>query len=209
MDGLQRRRGAASPRTILGRFSLRQPISPGTMFTLPPSFFEPTLPAPTDDIPAPADKPKKKRKRAAIKHLTEDELGRLFAMIDSVRDRAIFQLAYRAGLRASEVGLLEMRDYDAKADKIFVHRLKGSNSGEHHLVREEARVLRAWLKVRGPLPGPIFQSQRKQPISRRRLDALMKKYGAAAGIPPPLRHFHVLKNASPHYTTFQKVFILN
>jgi len=37
----------------------------------------------------------------------------------------------------------------------------------------------------------------------------MKKYGAAAAIPPHLRHFHVLKNASAHYTTFQKVFILN
>jgi len=37
----------------------------------------------------------------------------------------------------------------------------------------------------------------------------MKKYGAAAGIPKKLRHFHVLKNASAHYTTFQKVFILN
>ena len=82
----------------------------------------------------------------------------------------------------------EPNPHDAKADKILVHRPKGSNSGEHHLVREEARVLRAWLKVRGPLPGPIFQSQRKQPISRRRLDALMKRYGAAAGIPPPLRH---------------------
>ncbi len=32
--------------------------------------------------------------------------------------------------------MLQMRDYDSKADKIFVHRLKGSNSGEHHLVRD-------------------------------------------------------------------------
>src|SRR5438445_7258934 len=31
--------------------------------------------------------------------------------------------------------------------------LKGSNSGEHHLVREEARALRAWLKVRGSFAG--------------------------------------------------------
>ena len=36
--------------------------------------------------------------------------------------------------------MLQLRDYDPKADKIFVHRLKGSNSGEHHLVREEARA---------------------------------------------------------------------
>src|SRR5437667_9960729 len=43
-------------------------------------------------------KPKaKKRKRKEIKFLTEDELGRLFSAIHSVRDRAMFQLAYRAG----------------------------------------------------------------------------------------------------------------
>ena len=35
--------------------------------------------------------------------------------------RAIFRLAYHAGLRASEIGMLQIRDYDAKADKIFVH----------------------------------------------------------------------------------------
>jgi len=91
----------------------------------------------------------------------------------------------------------------------FVHRLKGSNSGHHHLVPDEARALRAWLKVRGSFPGPIFLSKQKRPIDRTTLHLLMKKYGAAAAIPPHLRHFHVLKNASAHYTTFQKVFILN
>ena len=42
-----------------------------------------------------------------IRFLTLDELGRLLAATrDSVRDRALFLLAYRHGLRASEVGLL-------------------------------------------------------------------------------------------------------
>jgi len=115
---------------------------------------------PDDDLPPPpVQKPKAKRKRKEIKFLTEDELARLFSVIHSVRDRAIFQLAYRAGLRASEVGLLQLRDYDPKADRIFIHRLKGSNSGHHHLMREEARALRAWLKMRGSFPGPIFLSK--------------------------------------------------
>ena len=141
---------------------------------------------PDDDLPPPpVQKPKAKRKRKEIKFLTEDELARLFSVIHSVRDRAIFQLAYRAGLRASEVGLLQLRDYDPKADRIFIHRLKGSNSGHHHLVREEARALRAWLKVRGSFPGPIFLSKQKRPIDRTTLHLLMKKYGAAAGIPRP------------------------
>ena len=57
-----------------------------------------------------------------------------------------------------------------------------------------ARVLRAWLRVRGSFPGPIFLSKQKRPIDRKTLHLMMKKYGAAAGIPPQLRHFHVLKH---------------
>ena len=60
-------------------------------------------------------------------------------------------------------------------------------------MREEARALRAWLKVRGSFPGPIFLSKQKRPIDRTTLHLLMKKYGAAAGIPETLRHFHVFK----------------
>ena len=107
---------------------------------------------PDDDLPPPpVQKPKAKRKRKEIKFLTEDELARLFSVIPSVRDRAMFQIAYRAGLRASEVGLLQLRDYDPKADRIFIHRLKGSNSGHHHLMREEARALPPGLPARFPL----------------------------------------------------------
>src|SRR5437879_8589104 len=76
----------------------------------------------------------------------------------------------------------------------FLSTGKGSNSGEHHLVREEARALRAWLKVRGSFPGTIFLSKQERPIGRTTLHLLMKKYGAAAGIPARLRHFHVLKH---------------
>ena len=114
---------------------------------------------PDDDLPPPpVQKPKAKRKRKEIKFLTEDELARLFSVIHSVRDRAIFQLAYRAGLRASEIGMLQLRDHDPKAAKIFVHRLKGSNSGEHHLVREEARALRLAQGARF-LSGPDLPVQ--------------------------------------------------
>ena len=33
-------------------------------------------------------------------------------------------------------------------------------------MREEARALRAWLKVRGSFPGPIFLSKQKRSIDR-------------------------------------------
>jgi integrase len=124
-----------------------------------------------------------------------EEVAAFFKAIHNNRDRAIFRLMYHAGLRASEIGLLEMRDYNAKTDRISVERLKGSNSGEHPLCREESRALRAWLKERGTMPGAIFPSRKGGPISRKMLDVLVKKYAAAAGLPPKLRHCHMFKHA--------------
>ena len=60
--------------------------------------------------------------------LTQDELRRLFKVIRSKRDKAIFLVAYRHGLRASEIGLLQRADVDAKQGRISIHRLKGSIS---------------------------------------------------------------------------------
>ena len=144
--------------------------------------------------PPRSDSPKRRRHTDEPPYLQFEEIARLFLVIESPRDRAIFRLAYHAGLRASEVGRLELRDYNQHTERIYVHRLKGSNSGEHHLVREESKALRAWLKIRGAVPGAIFLSNRRQSISRRMLDVLMKKYGALAGIPDKLCHFHVLKH---------------
>ena len=141
-------------------------------------------------------KQKKRRRRQArrVRHLTEEEVGRLFKVITNPRDRALFRLAYHAGLRASEIGMLEMRDYNARTDRSFVHRLKGSNSGEHHMCREEAKAFKAWLKVRGKDPGTIFTSNQRRPITRQMLHLLMKRYGRLAGLPADLCHMHSLKH---------------
>src|ERR671938_1332693 len=57
-------------------------------------------------------------------------------------------------------------------------------------------ALRAWLREREQPPSPVlFPSNRGDPIARRTLDWLMKKYGAAADLPPAKRHFHCLKHS--------------
>ena len=97
----------------------------------------------------------------------EEEMWRFFRVINSTRDRAIFRIMYHAGLRASEIGLLELRDYSPRTDRLMINRLKGSNSGEHHLNREEARALKAWLhgvhrmltEKRPPAPGSSCMRQ--------------------------------------------------
>ena len=135
------------------------------------------------------------RRTETIKFLTLDETRQLFAGITDKRDKALFLLAYRHGLRASEVGLLRVSDLDLKRLRIMLHRLKGSLSGEHPLQADEARALRAWLKNRETDSSILFPSRRSLPISRQMLDVLRKGYAKEAAIPKDKRHFHVLKHS--------------
>jgi len=135
------------------------------------------------------------RRTETIKFLTLDETKRLFAWITDKRDKAIFLLAYRHGLRASEIGLLHATDLDLKRLRIMLHRLKGSLSGEHPLQADEARAVKAWLKQRGSDSPILFPSRRGLPISRQMLDVLIKEYAELAAIPKEKRHFHVLKHS--------------
>jgi type 1 fimbriae regulatory protein FimB len=135
------------------------------------------------------------RRSETIKFLTLDETRRLFKAITDKRDKAIFLLAYRHGLRASEVGMLRISDLDLKRLRVMLHRLKGSLSGEHPLQSDEARALKAWLKSKDIDSPILFPSRRGLPISRQMLDVLMKSYGGEAAIPKEKRHFHVLKHS--------------
>ncbi len=136
-----------------------------------------------------------RRHLAPILYLTEEEIDRLFGVITSIRDRAIFRIGYHRGLRAREIGMLQLADYSAKQDRLTFDRLKGSTGGEYHLCSSEVRALRAWLRERGGEPGPLFPSRRGRPISQQMLDVLMKKYCRMAGIPRDRAHFHVLKHS--------------
>jgi type 1 fimbriae regulatory protein FimB len=135
------------------------------------------------------------KRTQTIKFLTTDETKRLFSVIKDRRDKSIFLIAYRHGLRASEIGLLQTGDLDFKKLRMMVHRLKGSLSGEHPLQPDEVKALRSHLHHR-KLDSPIlFPSRRALPISRYMLDELIKRYGELAKLPKEKRHFHVLKHS--------------
>jgi site-specific recombinase XerD len=131
----------------------------------------------------------------SIKYLTQDELKRLFGVIASKRDKAIFLLTYYHGLRACEVGMLNLENIDLSRGRIRIVRAKGSQGGEYPMQSDEAKVLKAYLRERKNTNSWLFPSNRGTPISRRTLDYLMKAYGEKAGIPSDKRHFHVLKHS--------------
>ena len=135
-------------------------------------------------------------KTETIAYLTPDETGRLFTQLaDHTRNKAVFLIAYRHALRASEIGLLRTDDLDFKRLRIMLHRLKGSYSGEHPIQPDEAKALKTYLRERINESPILFTSNRNDPISRRTLDWLMKTYGSQAGLPLAKQHFHVLKHS--------------
>lgn len=132
-----------------------------------------------------------------VKYLTQDEARRLLATAaKSKRDRALFLLAYRHGLRASEIGLLQRSDFDARRLRIRVQRLKGSLSGEYPVQPDVAKAISAYLRSRDDDSPYLFISEdRKLPLDRKALHWLMRKHAATAGLPAEKRHFHALRHS--------------
>jgi integrase len=121
----------------------------------------------------------------------------------SVRDWAIILLAYRHGLRASEVCSLKLADIDLKAGSISVRRLKGSLHTVQPLYQHrgqpllnEVFALRAWLRSR-PADGSgfLFTSQKGGKLGREQVFRVFQKVAELAGLPPNKRHPHVLKHS--------------
>jgi integrase/recombinase XerD len=130
-----------------------------------------------------------------IHFLTQEEGKRLLAVITPKRDRAIFLLAYRHGLRASEIGLLQRTDVDLKQGRIAIHRLKGSLSAIYPMQPDMQKLLRSYLRSRTDDSPYLFISNRGVPIDRRTLWYLMDRYADKAGLPAEKHKFHCLKHS--------------
>jgi integrase/recombinase XerD len=130
-----------------------------------------------------------------ITFLTQDEVRRLFAAIPGKRDRALFQLAYHHGLRASEVSLLQRADVHEKQGRIYIPRVKGSIAKTYPMQPDDARLVRAYLRTRADDSPYLFISTRGIPLERRSYWDLMQKYGQRARIPKAKQRFHALRHA--------------
>ena len=119
------------------------------------------------------------------------------------REWAMIVLAYKHGMRASEVCNLRLEDVDLKNGSIIVARLKGSlrtiqavteHRGEPLL--NELRALREWLKQR-PADGSdyLFTSQKGGRLDRSQFFRLFQAIAGEAGLPAEKRHPHALKHS--------------
>jgi site-specific recombinase XerD len=75
------------------------------------------------------------------RYLKDEELERLFAQIKTPRDRVIFMLMLRCGLRVSEVAALTIDAIDQKRRKIFVQSGKGRKDRVVYLSSDALQAL--------------------------------------------------------------------
>jgi len=75
--------------------------------------------------------------------LTEGEVEAIIRQADSERDRLMILMAYRHGLRVSELITLAWRRIDLDAARLRVIRAKGSEDAVHPLSGREIRALRS------------------------------------------------------------------
>ena len=109
------------------------------------------------------------------KYLTQEEVTALFSKIRSKRDRALFDLIYKYGLRVREATLLRIEDVDLRRGKIFIRRVKGGVAGEKPLFRDSARLLRAYLETRKGDSLALFVGRQGR-LQERRIQQLFKMY---------------------------------
>lgn len=126
----------------------------------------------------------------------------------------MFALMYYHGLRAGEIGKLDMSDFrqgpSLNLDRMLIHRLKGSISGEGALVPAAAQALRSWIRKRGYTEGPLFPSRQRGRITPARIWQLMRRYCATAGIPKEKAHPHCLKHTCcTHLLSYQRESIVD
>jgi integrase len=75
-------------------------------------------------------------------YLSQQQVRQLFAVVTSVRDKALFSLIYFYGLRVSEAHALDRADLDLDRQKIPILRSKNGIPGEKPLFRSLVTPLR-------------------------------------------------------------------
>jgi type 1 fimbriae regulatory protein FimB/type 1 fimbriae regulatory protein FimE len=109
------------------------------------------------------------------------------------RDATMILLAFRHGLRASELCSLRWEQVDLAHGRLHVSRLKNGMPSVHPLTGTELRALRRLQREQEP-GRYLFMSERGAPISAVGLRRMIGRLGKAAKMPFPV-HPHMLRHA--------------
>ncbi len=142
-----------------------------------------------------------RRARKLPRFLTGEEIARLLAApqpgaAGGLRDRAVLELMYSAGLRVQELVNLDDADLDLQNATV---RVRGKGRRERlGIVGSHARAaLEAWLAGR-PRPAPGAASARSQPLFTNKFGCRLSVRGIARLLDKHLATAGLAGRASPH-----------
>jgi len=129
-------------------------------------------------------------------HLTEREIDKLIAAAKGnrwgQRDSTMILIAFRHGLRASELCGLQWSDIEFETGALHLRRAKGGTTATHPLLGDELRALRT-LKREAKSPF-VFVSERNAPFTVSGFAKLVERAGIEAKLPFKA-HSHMLRHA--------------
>jgi integrase len=130
-------------------------------------------------------------------HLTETEIEKLIEATKGNRyghrDATMILVAFRHGLRASELVSLRWDQIDFEGGRLHVGRAKRGTPSTHPISGRELRALRR-LKREAQTSPFVFVSERGSPFSVAGFQKLVARAGVAAGFRFQL-HPHMLRHA--------------
>ena len=155
-------------------------------------------------------KPSSRSKRITVDRqgkdfLTEAEVKRFLDAArgsrHGVRDYAMMLMAFRHGLRVSELIDIRMKDIDLETARLYVRRKKGSLSTHQPIEGDELRAIRAWLRERETRDDArsqyLFLSERG-PMTRQAFNYLVAQTGKRAKLRFHV-HPHMLRHSTGYY----------
>ena len=131
-------------------------------------------------------------------HLTPSEVEQLIETAKTNRyghrDATMLLVAFRHGLRASELCGLEWSQVDFNSATLYVRRVKNGKPATHPIRGDEMRALRK-LQREAPKSPFVFVSERGTPFSPHGFNWLVKRAGQKAGLPFQA-HAHMLRHSA-------------
>jgi type 1 fimbriae regulatory protein FimE len=131
-------------------------------------------------------------------YLTPGEVSRLLAAAGKLgrhghRDETLLLLAYRHGLRVSELVSLRWDQVDLKTGLLHVSRLKNGIPSVHPLRGPELRALRR-LQREYEVGAYVFVTERRGPMTPDGVRKVIQRAGEEAGLGFPI-HPHMLRHS--------------
>src|SRR5512135_3097691 len=120
------------------------------------------------------------------RHLKDDQVRRFFDGITDLRDRAMFMLMLRCGLRVQEVAELTVDAIEYGRRQIFVFHGKGAKDRVVYMSEDARSTLSAYLAKRSSKARGLFLVQkgpmRGKPISVRGIQKRIEYYARESGL---------------------------